>query len=346
MGHRIRFLDGLRGIAILWVFLFHAYARWPQMPYGLHFADLPLIKEGWLGVYLFFLISGYVILMTLERCTTAWSFLHRRWLRLFPGMLICSVLIYASSPWMPERPAGQPGLLQLVPGLTFVSPEWWSKILGRPTPALEGAFWSIFVEFKFYVFAAVFYFRWGHVGLFVAMVFAWALGAWAELAPWHQGPAWGGWAQSLAVHLSFKYFGWFVAGAAFYMCKRSGRSAWRAAGVLVSLLAAVQVTWHVDGPVTAIAAGLCLCFALVNEVGALQAPLEVRWVQLLGVVSYPLYLLHENLLVASTVQWSAHWGAGSAAFPLLVLVILSALAHVIAVQVEPWLKQRLMFGQT
>ena len=75
MKHRIEYLDGQRGLAILLVVLFHAYARWPErVPYHDAYANIPVFAYGWVGVELFFLVSGFVILMTLERCSSAGEF--------------------------------------------------------------------------------------------------------------------------------------------------------------------------------------------------------------------------------------------------------------------------------
>lgn len=90
---RIEYLDGLRGIAIIAVVMFHGYVAFPDtLPFGDRFAVIPL-RLGWQGVQLFFLISGFVILMSLEACNDVASFVARRWLRLFPAMLICSCFI-------------------------------------------------------------------------------------------------------------------------------------------------------------------------------------------------------------------------------------------------------------
>ncbi|UQG59064.1 acyltransferase family protein [Marinobacter sp. M3C] len=69
-GSRLGSLDALRGLAALGVVLFHylpyyhemyahGFALWPWLNHGLSF--------GRYGVHLFFILSGFVIFMTLER---------------------------------------------------------------------------------------------------------------------------------------------------------------------------------------------------------------------------------------------------------------------------------------
>ncbi len=85
---RIGYLDGLRGLAIALVMAWHytcaPHARY--LPYGATLRGVPIIADGWIGVYLFFLISGYVVSLSLERSSGLGDFLWRRWLRLFPAM--------------------------------------------------------------------------------------------------------------------------------------------------------------------------------------------------------------------------------------------------------------------
>ena len=74
---RIDFLDGLRGVAIILVILYHAYARWPTfVPYETTFGNILFFKYGYLGVQLFFLISGFVILLSLDNCKSFKNFIY------------------------------------------------------------------------------------------------------------------------------------------------------------------------------------------------------------------------------------------------------------------------------
>jgi len=74
---RISELDALRGIAALMVVFFHFTLDRPQAAYGFNL--------GATGVDLFFIISGFVILMSTERCKSWKDFVVSRVSRLYPA---------------------------------------------------------------------------------------------------------------------------------------------------------------------------------------------------------------------------------------------------------------------
>lgn len=237
---RIEYLDGHRGLAILLVVFFHAYARWPELvPYGNLYGDFLLFKYGWLGVQLFFLISGFVILMTLEKCSTAKEFLYRRWLRLFPAMLICSALVFFTSEYFFERPAGKLIWENLLPGLTFIEPGWWGKILGHPVGGIDGAFWSLYVEFKFYVFAAIVYYWRGRAYLIFSLILVFLCAVLLKLLEGCLGVGSLVSVGSIFGALSFRYFGWFASGAAFYVFFQSKSTRWFVVAFLAAFASAI-----------------------------------------------------------------------------------------------------------
>ena len=149
---RIKSIDGLRGLAISLVVFSHTYARWPEIiPWVTPYRDSFFPNNGYFGVYLFFMISGFIIFRTLETCKSYQEFLLRRWLRLFPAMFAASLLIYVTAPYMPERPAGVPRLQDTLPGLLFLEPYIFQHLTGIQANAIEGLFWSLFAEVKFYL---------------------------------------------------------------------------------------------------------------------------------------------------------------------------------------------------
>ncbi|MEI9999405.1 MAG: acyltransferase [Verrucomicrobiota bacterium] len=106
------FLDHFRGVAVLWVFLFHAVgAAWwdragfDQLPWVGWWRDfhqpasaLVLIPFmwGWVGVAIFFVVSGFCIQLSHQRSGERGygTFYTRRFFRIYPPYLL-AVLIYA-----------------------------------------------------------------------------------------------------------------------------------------------------------------------------------------------------------------------------------------------------------
>ena len=76
---RISEIDGLRGIAAVFVMLFHytfAFNRGWAPGYFFHY--------GYMGVSLFFIISGFVISMSISNGKSVFDFCYGRFIRLFP----------------------------------------------------------------------------------------------------------------------------------------------------------------------------------------------------------------------------------------------------------------------
>lgn len=341
-GHRILFLDGLRGAAIFWVMLFHAYVRWPDaVPFGNQYSGVPLVAYGWLGVQLFFMISGFVILMTLENSASFGEFMWRRWLRLFPAMLLCSALIFVSAPIFHERPAGPAQVRDLLPGLTFIDPAWLALAFGSPQGVLEGAFWSLFVEMKFYVIAGALYFLVGGnrmiaalFGLFLVVPATLAI---AAIFPGADVRA----PQLFAEWFSLRYFGWFTAGALYYRYFRDPNSTVLGLAVVAALAAAAAQDGYQRYP-QVFALSVVIAFTLAMTSPWVRRLLTSRFALFLGFVSYPLYLIHENMMVSAIAKLGKMAPSLPASLlPVLPMLWVCAVAWLVARFAEPWLREKI-----
>lgn len=89
--NRIPELESLRGIAVVSVILFHyTYFFRPKINYD--FSSALDFKYGFHGVELFFMISGFVIFMSLDRISSVKEFLYKRSVRLYPTYWICLLI--------------------------------------------------------------------------------------------------------------------------------------------------------------------------------------------------------------------------------------------------------------
>src|SRR5690242_3910537 len=138
---RIRGIDALRGIAAASVVLFH-YTSHYQNLFGHSKPPLFQLSHGALGVVLFFLISGFVIFMTLQRTRRPLDFVRSRFSRLFPAYwaAMCITFIVLHILPVPGRSATLPRLIAnatMVQGLFGIG-------------SVDSVYWTLEVELCFY----------------------------------------------------------------------------------------------------------------------------------------------------------------------------------------------------
>lgn len=166
-------LDGLRGLAILWVVLYHCSPRLAGI--WIHYPAL----WGWSGVILFFILSGFLItsilLATREKPKYFHNFHARRALRIWPVYLLVLAVVYLNAPW-------------------FIGPAVWDAARAAPwlayllflqnlfhlalPPALAPT-WALAIEEQYYFLWAPFV-RWVRAPALLAL----ALGAALFVSPW------------------------------------------------------------------------------------------------------------------------------------------------------------------
>ncbi len=142
-------LDGLRAVAIVAVLIFHLHSSW--------------LPSGFVGVDIFFVLSGFVIAASLlrQQPTTFRSgyrhFIQRRLWRLLPALVVCLVSISALSLWLlPDSELSALNRLTALSALfglsNFVLAHYDTDSLN---PFIEYTLftptWSLGVEWQFYV---------------------------------------------------------------------------------------------------------------------------------------------------------------------------------------------------
>ncbi len=155
---RLAAIDGLRAVAVLAVIAFH---------YGPGF-----VPQGFVGVDVFFAISGYVIALSLSRADfSSWQhfltgFYKRRVVRLLPALVVCVLLVgLFSRLFIPDSWLGsnykKTGLLAFV-GLSnfalLADVDGYFDIRTQFNPFLHT--WSLAVEEQFYLFFPLLFGLW------------------------------------------------------------------------------------------------------------------------------------------------------------------------------------------
>lgn len=137
-------LDGLRGVAILLVILYH------------NFGFIPFFNYGWLGVDLFFVLSGFLIteilLDTRNAANYFRNFYTRRILRIFPLYYLVLILFIMVFPLFKHFPYNLDFYTNNQVWFWFYVQNWllivkdWNNNAG-----LLNHFWSLAVEEQFYI---------------------------------------------------------------------------------------------------------------------------------------------------------------------------------------------------
>jgi peptidoglycan/LPS O-acetylase OafA/YrhL len=143
-------LDGIRGLAIIFVLLFHFGARPPGVP---RILTAPFAL-GWSGVDLFFVLSGFLItgilIHTRETSNYFSSFYARRVLRIFP-LYVLTIVAYFHIALPIAHYFGHWGSwhYSLEPWYWFHVSNWQSAF-GSDIPLLTH-YWSLAIEEQFYL---------------------------------------------------------------------------------------------------------------------------------------------------------------------------------------------------
>jgi peptidoglycan/LPS O-acetylase OafA/YrhL len=153
--HSERFqpLDGIRGLAILMVLAVHSFNYSGPSPLGRALDSVA--RAGWMGVTLFFVLSGFLItgilLDTRDRQHFLRDFYARRALRIFPLYFAFLAVYLFVVPWIPYASDRLPQPRTALYYWTYLAnmQEWLSGVTATHSPL--GALWSLAVEEQIYL---------------------------------------------------------------------------------------------------------------------------------------------------------------------------------------------------
>jgi peptidoglycan/LPS O-acetylase OafA/YrhL len=323
---RLRSIDALRGAAALGVVLYHTvgpHARFgPRVLNWIAVPAVPVIRLGYVGVFLFFVISGFCIHLSRARSQAEGkpaidfsTFWKRRLKRLYPPYLI-ALVVYL-------------GIAAFTSKVELNFAYVWDVILhvfmlhnldSHTVYSINGVFWTLAIEEQLYLayFLLVFLRKrlgWGMtLGICLIVRVAWFFGCMALRDRY-------GISIPISEGAASHWFTWSLGAlsveAMFGLVKLP---AWcyRARFALMALLASVGLTyllpvlefnktlhdafWQFLHPLWGLGFFLLLNRAVITERRwrlAGRPPLPIRGLAAIGLFSYSLYLTHELVVMES-----------------------------------------------
>jgi peptidoglycan/LPS O-acetylase OafA/YrhL len=141
-------LDALRGVAVLAVILYHLFSFGPRASGpAMRVVDI-LFRPGWLGVDLFFVLSGFLITGILLDTHFDAGYFRRFYVRrVFRILPMCTASVFVG--WIVLAATGEPGAgKSAVLSLIFLGNL--GSLLGFTLVGTFGVYWSLAVEEHFY----------------------------------------------------------------------------------------------------------------------------------------------------------------------------------------------------
>ena len=330
---RLAEVDALRGVAALAVVLFHFTTRFTELyapTSATTGAPSFTVPHGHYGVNLFFIISGFVIFMTLDRTRHGMDFVVSRFSRLFPAYWVAVALTFAVTSTF-GLPGKEVTALQALANLFMIHGLFY-------VPHVDGVYWTLEVELLFYAGMFLLFIRgqvhrvyWAMaVLLAMRLVYHVAQVAWGVDLPW-----------TLYRLTILKFIPWFALGIFVYQTAiNPSRSGDRAAQVVAVL--SLACLWVVDGwPLALLALALA---GLVWGAASGRLPwLGNPVLGFFGTTSYTLYLLHENIgwVVMRAVQARGWSFDASIALAFVTTVLLAtALTYAVEKPAMGWVRQQ------
>ena len=310
---RLDNIDALRALAVLAVMLFHYTARYP-LDYVYFRQPVWRASYGYMGVELFFIISGYCIYMTATHCASVAQFWSRRISRLQPAYMAAILITF-----LVVAQYGLPGR-QFIGLAALANVVWLNGI--NLAPNIDGVYWSLIVEIKLYLFFGVVFFGLRKLG---SPVLCWTVLCvfGAAIAEWDMrmnGSAISTSTQMMATFV-FPHSLFFLMGMLIYR--------WQSTAALLKVLAVTAFAWACyrmgrNWTECAILFALFPLSKLVLDWKTLWVPSPIVFV---GFISYPLYLIHQNvgIVIIRQTAWDIPSEYGRIALAIAIVIALAAL---------------------
>lgn len=344
---RIYQIDLFRFIAAVGVMFYHYTSLYRiQQPDGSYLRPFPGVAEitkfGYLGVDLFFIISGFVIILTVQRSSFI-HFIKSRITRLYPAYWFCLTLTFL--------------VITIWGGIKYNATFKQFLINGTmlngftKVPYVDGVYWSLYVELKFYLLVALFLLinTVKKINLNYFIIFWFMLSLAFPFLEHLSSPV----IRILKSAFILDYSPLFIAGILYFKTYKEGFKLIYLPALIVCLALSiyhginkmqdVEALYDLSYSPYSIALFLLsfnvLMFLVSNQkLQAINSPKLLR----LGVMTYPLYLIHQKIGYIIFMHFMNENNRGIVIMATMVLMLTSA--YLINVFIEIPFSQRVASG--
>lgn len=322
---RFEELDALRGIAVMSVVLFHYTNK-----YDVFFTPNSSVFSGFYigeyGVPLFFIISGFVIYLTVNNCKNAYDFAWRRFTRLYPIFWICVILTFFGVNYANTLPELKSNWLDGLFNLTmFYRPlRYFIDIKD-----VDGAYWSLLPELQFYllIFSLMLFNKMKYIK---GVSLIWLLLVIVENYMFH--------IPIIGSFINLYFGGFFIAGILFFRIRvYNEHTLVNHLFILCTLIINIIIYNTLNHPHPFLILPIIYVVFYLFIYGKLKF-INNKVLLFLGAISYPLYLLHQNLGYVLIYQLRSYGYSSYIIVPFVTIVFIMLAAFLTFYIERPFLK--------
>lgn len=272
-------IDLLRAISILIVVMSH---------YG-------IVNNNWVtgvhGVVLFFFVSGYCILLTAYKKKDFFAFWKARYIRLLPVFFICSAVVGVLKTYFAEAIPYRFTSTKDMVYSTLCIPTFDLPCLKTNYFFTDGAYWSLLVEFRYYLLFSILWYVFKLRKSTIFVLLACSLAAlYTQKNPGYRNNDF------------FMYLVFFSFGMAYYEFTHKSKAIGIVGG-LSSLYAFLFFSWYevkhtslfLNRENFLFYLNYFLVFLVIMKIFENNGNFRNRYLTYLAILSYPIYLLHQDL---------------------------------------------------
>ncbi len=299
----INLLRFFAALAVLCVHKFGVFIEQGYLPQSLNFLT-PFTQYGYLGVNLFFLISGFVIALSSEGRTFG-QFISARFIRLFPIFWVCVSITTLIA-------------LFLEYNATISLPQYLANLTMQPRfygnyDLIDGSYWTLEVELRFYCMIALILLLRPLINLSLRNV-SLALTLPMFYYIFYYNPysisLFGKIFDFVIYFFGSEYAQYFIAGILFYEIYKHGKDIYSFIALtmcyIIAVLRALDEAYTSNDPIVIMLLvtfffGLFLMISLkkiTNSSFLFLGEHHRALLITLGAITYPLYLLHSRIINA------------------------------------------------